>query len=138
MSEEENHARVDGGGFTVLRRGSPGAPLVVAVGPTLRPVLEASADRDVGVAYLATVRPFPHEALREALGTGTDVVLVEPYQAGTSSAEVAVALRDRPHRLLALGVPNAEFRHYGTGAEHRAAHGLDAAGIGRSLEAFCG
>jgi transketolase len=138
MSEEENHARVDGGGFTVLRRGSPGAPLVVAVGPTLRPVLEASADRDVDVAYLATVRPFPHEALREALGTGTDVVLVEPYQAGTSSAEVAVALRDRPHRLLALGVPNAEFRHYGTGAEHRAAHGLDAAGIGRSLEAFCG
>jgi transketolase len=138
MSEEENHARVDGGGFTVLRHGSPGAPLVVAVGPTLRPVLEASADRDVGVAYLATVRPFPHEALREALGTGTDVVLVEPYQAGTSSAEVAVALRDRPHRLLALGVPNAEFRHYGTGAEHRAAHGLDAAGIGRSLEAFCG
>jgi transketolase len=138
MSEEENHARVDGGGFTVLRRGSSGAPLVVAVGPTLRPVLEASADRDVGVAYLATVRPFPHEALREALGTGTDVVLVEPYQAGTSSAEVAVALRDRPHRLLALGVPNAEFRHYGTGAEHRAAHGLDAAGIGRSLEAFCG
>jgi len=138
MSEEENHARVDGGGFTVLRRGSPGAPLVVAVGPTLRPVLEATAGRDVGVAYLATVRPFPHGAVREALGTGTDVVLVEPYQAGTSSAEIAVALRDRPHRLLALGVPNAEFRHYGTGAEHRAAHGLDAAGIGRSLEDFLG
>jgi transketolase len=138
MSEEENHARVDGGGFTVLRRGSPDAPLVVAVGPTLRPVLEATAGRDVAVAYLATVRPFPHEALHHALGTGTDVVLVEPYQAGTSSAEVAVALRDRPHRLLALGVPNAEFRHYGTGAEHRAAHGLDAAGIARSLDDFLG
>ena len=138
MSEEENHARVDGGGFTVLRRGSPGAPLVVAVGPTLRPVLEATAGRDVSVAYLATVRPFPHAALHGALGTGTDVVLVEPYQAGTSSAEIAVALRDRPHRLLALGVPNAEFRHYGTGAEHRAAHGLDTAGITRSLEDFLG
>jgi hypothetical protein len=23
-------------------------------------------------------------------------------------------LRHRPHRLLTLGVPNAEFRHYGT------------------------
>jgi transketolase len=138
MSEEENHARVDGGGFKVLRRGSPGAPLVVAVGPTLTPVLEATAGRDVAVAYLATVRPFPHDGVRNALADGTDVVLVEPYQAGTSAAEAAVALCDRPHRLLALGVPNAEFRHYGTGAEHRAAHGLDAAGIGRSLDEFLG
>jgi transketolase len=138
MSEEENHARVDGGAFTVLRRASPGAPLVVAVGPTLRPVLEATAGRDVGVAYLATVRPFQREGVRDALADGTDVVLVEPYLAGTSAAEVAVALREQPHRLLALGVPNAEFRHYGTGAEHRAAHGLDAAGIVRSLESFLG
>jgi transketolase len=136
MSEEENHARVDGGGFTALRRGSPRAPLVVAVGPTLRPVLEATADNDVSVAYLATVRPFPHDGVRDALADGTDVVLVEPYQAGTSAAEIAVALRDRPHRLLALGVPNAEVRRYGTGAEHRAAHGLDSAGISRSLAEF--
>jgi transketolase len=136
LSEETNHARVDGGGFTMLRRGSPGAALVVAVGPTLRPVLEATVDRDVTVAYLATVRPFPHDELRSALGSGTDVVIVEPYLAGTSSQEVAVALRDRPHRLLALGVPNAELRRYGTGAEHRAAHGLDAAGIAQSLESF--
>jgi transketolase len=136
MSEEENHARVDGGGFTVLRRGSPSAPLVVAVGPTLKPVLEATADRDAGVAYLATVRPFPHDGVRDALGDGTDVVLVEPYLAGTSASEIAVALRDRPHRLLALGVPKAEFRRYGTGAEHRAAHGLDAAGIARAVEEF--
>ncbi|MGZ4353531.1 MAG: transketolase family protein, partial [Gaiellaceae bacterium] len=64
MSEEENHARVDGGGFTVLRRGSAGALLVVAVGPTLRPVLEATAGREVSVAYLATVRPFPPEGVR--------------------------------------------------------------------------
>jgi len=136
LSEETNHARVDGGWLTVLRHGSLGAPLVVAVGPTLTPVLEATAGRDVSVAYLATVRPFPHEDLREAFADGTDVVLVEPYLAGTSAAEIAVALRDRPHRLLALGVPNAEFRHYGTGAEHRVAHGLDAAGIARSLEEF--
>ena len=136
MSEEENHARVDGGAFTVLRHGSAGAPLVLAVGPALTPVLEATAGRDVSVAYLATVRPFPNDGVRDALADGTDVVLVEPYQVGTSASEIAVALRDRPHRLLALGVPNAEFRHYGAGAEHRAAHGLDADGIARSLDEF--
>jgi transketolase len=136
LSEETNHARVDPGWLTVLRRGSSGTPLVIAVGPTLTPVLEATGDRDVTVAYIATVRPFPHDEVRDALADGTEVVLVEPYQAGTSAAEIAIALRDRPHRLLALGVPNMEFRRYGTGAEHRAAHGLDAAGIGRSLESF--
>ena len=120
----------------MFRHGSHGAPLVVAVGPTLTPVLEATADRDVTVAYVATVRPFPHDEVRDALGAGTDVVLVEPYLAGTSASEIAVALRDRPHRLLALGVANKEFRRYGTGAEHRAAHGLDTAGIARSLEEF--
>lgn len=137
MSEEQNHARVDGGGFTVLRRGSVHSPLVLAVGPTLAPVLEATAELDATIAYLATVRPFDRAGLRAAL-PATDVVLVEPYQAGTSASEVSAALLDRPHRLLALGVPNAELRRYGTGPEHRAAHGLDAAGIRASLDAFLG
>ena len=47
-------------------------------------------------------------------------------------------LRDRPRRLLALGVPPLELRRYGTPAEHRRAYGLDAAGIRRSLDAFLG
>ena len=135
LSDESNHAPVHREGLVVLREGS--GPLVLAVGPTLSPVLEATADLDLTVAYLATVRPFPGDELRAALA-GTDVVLVEPYLAGTSSAEVSRALQDRAHRLLALGVPNAEFRHYGEGAEHRAAHGLDAAGIRSSIEGFVG
>ena len=122
MSEEENAAPVRGEGLVTLRSGSP---LVVAVGPTLGPTLEATADLDVGVAYLSTVRPFP----REAFAGVTDVVLVEPYLVGTSTGEVAAALADRPARIFSIGVPLAEFRRYGTPAEHRAAHGLDAAGI---------
>jgi transketolase len=135
MSDEANHAPVKGEGLVVLREGSDTAPLVVAVGPTLGPTLEATVDLDATVAYLTTVRPFDADGLRAAL-RGTDVVLVEPYLVGTSSAEVSRALSDRPHRLLALGVPNAEFRHYGEAAEHRAAHGLDAAGIRASLDAW--
>jgi transketolase len=135
MSEEANATAVHGDGLTVLRHGSPAAPVVVAVGPTLEPALAATADLDATVAYLSTVRPFDAPGLR-ALTGGTDVVLVEPYLAGTSAAEVAAALADRPHRLLSLGVANVELRRYGTGADHRAAHGLDAAGIHRSLRAF--
>jgi transketolase len=135
MSEETNTARADGERVNVLRRGSPAAPFVLAIGPTLSPVLAATADLDATVAYLSRVRPFDDEGLRAAV-TGTDVVLVEPYLAGTSAAEVARALADRPHRLLALGVQNIELRRYGTREEHRTAHGLDAAGIRASIDAF--
>ena len=135
MSEEANREPVHGDGLQVLRRGSDAAAVVVAVGPTLDQTLAATLGLDVTVAYLATVRPFDADSLR-ALVTGTDVALVEPYLAGTSAAEVAAALADHPHRLLSLGVANAELRRYGTGREHRAAHGLDAVGIRRSLREF--
>jgi len=135
LSVETNAAPVDAEGLVVLRRGGDGAPLVVAVGPTLEETLAATADLDATVAYLSTVRPFDRAGLAAALG-GTDVVLVEPYLAGTSAAEVARALVDRPHRLLTLGVEIPELRRYGTPAEHRAAQGLDAAGIRASLAAF--
>ena len=132
MSEESNRAAFDGRKLVLLRTGSDATPLVVAVGPTLDQVLEATAGLDVSVAYLATVRPFDRDGLRAAL-RGTEVVLVEPTLAGTSAAEISAALSDRPHRLLALGVRNPELRRYGTPAEHRAAQGLDAAGIRASI-----
>jgi transketolase len=136
LSEETNRTAVHGDGrLVVVRRGSAHAPVIVAVGPTLDEVLAATADLDVSVGYLATVRPFDHDGLR-ALVAGTDVVLVEPYLAGTSAAEISAALSERPHRLHALGVRNPELRRYGTGADHRAAHGLDARGIRASIAEF--
>jgi len=135
MSEETNAARADGERLNVIRAGSEGTPFVLAVGPTLSPTLEATTDLDVTVAYLSRVRPFDADGLAKAV-TGTAVVLVEPYLAGTSAAEVARALPDHTHRLLALGVQNVELRRYGMGRDHRAAHGLDAAGIRRSLDEF--
>ena len=108
---------------------------VVAVGPMLGPVLEAVGDLDVTVLYANTVRPFDARGLREAVRT-PDVVLVEPYLAGTSSRCVNEALVDVPHRLLALGVGRRELRRYGTPADHAAAQGLDTAGLRRSVLGF--
>jgi transketolase len=121
------------GRFHVVRRGT--GATVVALGPVLDAVLAATADRDVTVLYSGTVRPFDAAGLRAVLGT-PEVVLVEPWLAGTSANEVAAALRDVPHRLLALGVARTELRRYGTPEDHVAAHGLDAAGIRASLDAF--
>jgi transketolase len=77
------------------------------------------------------VRPFPTLELA-SLGAG-DIVLVEPYMAGTSAGEIPF---ERPRRLHCLGIREPELRHYGTGADHRRAHGLDASGIARSLAAL--
>jgi transketolase len=118
----------------VLRRGTPCAPLVVAVGPMLDPTLDATEGLDVTVAYTHTPRPFDTAGLRAL--AGTDVVLVEPYLAGTSSAVVGRALSDVPHRLLALGVGRADLRRYGDPADHARWHGLDATGLRRSVSAF--
>jgi transketolase len=108
--------------------------LVLAVGPTLQPVLAATEGMDVAVAYTNTPRPFDAAGLH---ATGhTTVVLVEPYLAGTSSRAVSHALRGVPHRLLALGVDRVDLRRYGTPADHARWHGLDPAGIRASIEAF--
>ena len=121
------------GRFHVVRRGTRAT--VLAVGPTLSPVLDAVAGLDVGVLYASTVRPFDSRTLRGVLET-PDVVLVEPYLAGTSARFVDDALVDVPHRLLSLGVRNPELRRYGTAEEHIAAHGLDAAGLRASITRF--
>ena len=61
-------------------------------------------------------------------------MIVEPYLAGTSVAEVAAAVADTPTRIRAVGITNPEMQHYGNPRELRAAHGLDAVGIRRALE----
>jgi transketolase len=120
----------------VVRSGTAGAPVVVALGPLLDEVLAGVAGLDVTVAYTHRARPFDTAGLRAL--AGTDVILVEPYLAGTSSRVVNEALADRPHRLLALGVGREDLRRYGSPADHARWHGLDAAGLRRSIGRFLG
>ena len=127
---------VDGSGrMMVVRRGSRGT--VVAVGPMLDSVLSATEGIDVTVLYAATVRPFDAQTLISTLGS-PDVILVEPYLAGTSTRCVAEALAHVSHRVLGLGVPRVELRRYGRPEEHTSALGLDTAGLRRSMKGFLG
>jgi transketolase len=128
---------IDGEHLVTVREGRSG--VVVAVGPMLDAVLAATEGLDVTVLYATTVRPFDAAGLRQATeAAGTDVVLVEPYLAGTSTGRVAEALSDVPHRVLGLGVGRRELRRYGTIEEHVAAHGLDATNLRRRIGGFTG
>ncbi len=135
LSNQTNE-RPYGTGFRTLREGDSGT--VVAVGPLADTVLAATEGLPVTVLYASTVRPFDRDALRAAVAGERypAVVLVEPYLAGTSAREVDEALRDRPHRVLGLGVARDELRNYGTPRQHAIAHGLGAAGLRRSIVSF--
>ncbi|MBL1116076.1 transketolase [Streptomyces sp. 110] len=125
------------GHFLTVREGRRG--VVIAVGPMLDDVLTAVEGLDVTVLYATTVRPFDEPAVRTAAGAaagGVDVVLVEPYLAGTSTAAVNDALADRPHRVLGLGIPRRELRRYGTIDEHLAGQGLDPVALRERISAF--
>lgn len=110
-----------------LKRGGPRT--VIAVGPMLGPVLEATKDLDVTVAYTHTPRPFDHIGLRNLAGETPDIVVVEPYLEGTSARLVAETFADRPFRLRSIGVQRADLHRFGTPKDHAAWHGLDAASL---------
>jgi transketolase len=124
------------GRFQVVREGR--GAVVLAVGPMRDAVLEATAGRDVTVLYASTVRPFDAATVAAAVGRSVrpDLVLVEPYLAGTSAPFASEALAAFPHRLLALGTRREELRHYGSWQEHVAGHGLDAAALRKRIDAF--
>ncbi len=138
LSDEANGAPqpIAPGHVLPVRTGRAGT--VVAAGPMLQPVLDAVAGLDLTVLYAVTVRPFDADVLRRAVAAAdtADVVLVEPYLAGTSNREVDEALLDLPHRVLGLGAGRAELRRYGTPAEHAAAHGLDPASLRERIAGF--
>ncbi|MFF2330574.1 MULTISPECIES: transketolase family protein [unclassified Streptomyces] len=125
-----------GTGFTAVRQGTSG--VVIAVGPMLDQVLAATDGLDATVLYATTVRPFDGPGLRRAVGdrNAADVVIVEPYLAGTSTAAANDALAELPHRVLGLGVGRAELRKYGEMEEHLTAHSLDARGLRERIGAF--
>lgn len=137
LSTEANATPLEAepGRLTVLRTGRRGS--VLAVGPLAGPVLEATQGLDVTVLYAATVRPLDEATLRGTLAA-PDVVLAEPYLAGTSVPAVSQALRGQRHRILGLGVGRRELRRYGTPAGHQAAHGLDARSLRGAITGFLG
>jgi transketolase len=117
---------VEFGRLSVERRG--GGATVLAVGP----MLEATRDADLTVLYATTLAPFDAETLAREM-TGDELIVVEPFFAGTLAATVTAALSGRSLRLRSVGVPRAVIRDYGTPEQHDHALGLDAAGIHRQI-----
>ena len=124
MSSQSNARPLPTAGIEVVRATNPSRPTVLAFGPALDAVLEATSGLDVGIVYSSSIRPFNEAELRNAV-PGPDLIVVEPFLQGTTAGLVSAALSDRPMRYTHLGVGDREVRRYGAPLEHLRAHGLD-------------
>lgn len=127
LAENRDDRELAPGGLTKVRTGSE--LTAIAVGPMLDRTLEALAGIDATVLYATTVLPLDAATLSAESAPAPEVLVVEPFAAGTLAAQVTAALSHRPIRLASQGVPRRVFSRYGTIADHDRAHGLDAAGI---------
>ncbi|MFD8500715.1 transketolase family protein [Amycolatopsis sp. NPDC059657] len=136
LSAQENAEAHLGAGVQIIKWGNDG--VVLAVGPMLDRVMAATEGQNVTVLYTSTIRPFDAAGLRTAVWDSTpNVLIVEPYLAGTSAHAVSAALEDIPHRLRSLGVRrDIEVRTYGDTGDHDLAHGLDEASIAIQVKEF--
>lgn len=128
LSERSNQhsCNVEFGRAEVIQRG--GLATVIAVGPTLTWVLEATQELDVTVLYYTTVAPFDGYTLRENCQTGK-IVLVEPYYAGVLVADIHSALGRTPIVIESIGVPHKFLTDYGHAEQHDESIGLTAENI---------
>jgi len=103
---------IDFGKAVVVKRGT--LATVIAVGPMLDRVMEATKYLDVTVLYYTTVVPFDFEAIIDHCRSGK-VVVVEPFYRGTMAHDVTNVVNAA---LLSIGVPKMFMNHYGTAEEN--------------------
>jgi transketolase len=132
LSERENAEgyEVTYGKAKVLKKGVEAT--VVAVGPLLKPVLEACKDLDVTILYYTTVVPFDHETMKRNCPSKR-VLLCEPYYHGALTSDITKALYPKPVLIDHAGVPHRFLRDYGHAHEHDEYIGVTAKGIREKL-----
>jgi transketolase len=131
MKQNPSSFGVQPGVMEVVGRGRQ--TTVIAVGPMLGPVLEATDKLDVTILYATSVLPFDAETLRRE--AGECVVAVEPFLEGTLAPRITEALADRPARIRCIGVPRRTLEHYGTPEDLDIVAGLDVSQVRSRLEA---
>lgn len=111
---------------------------ILAFGTLLYPALEAAEQLDATVVNMRSVKPLDIELLEQvARAHETIVTIEEGCIAGGAGSAVMEALHQlklvRP--VLQLGLPD-QFIEHGDSQKLKNMHGLDAAGIARSVQAF--
>lgn len=103
------------GKANIIRQGSKAT--ILAVGPMLKPVLQALESEDVTVLYYSSVAPFDSQTLADNCPSGK-VLICEPYYEGALLLDVVKALQGKLTRLDTFGIPHEFCSHYGSTVEN--------------------
>ena len=131
LSEYENKTNNDVifGKANVIKKGKKAT--IICVGNMLDNVLSATNDIDVTVLYYTTVKPFDSETLLE--NSNETIIIVEPYYEGGINYMVSKTLKNKPHRIINIGVPHKFLTNYGTKIEHDTFLKLDSDSIRNTI-----
>lgn len=134
LSREVNPASQDVhfGKANLIKKGRKAT--VLAVGPMLKYVLEATEDMDVTVLYYTTVSPFDRECLA-ANFAGDGVLVCEPYYEGALDYDIINTI-DKPIRIKHVGMPLEFCMHYGSTKENYEHMGLTVDNIKSTLKSM--
>lgn len=133
LSERENPYgfEVTFGKAIAVQEGS--SATVVAVGPALKPVLEAVKGLDVTVLYYTCVAPFDEETLKNYCTSGK-ILLCEPYYNGGVVSDIVRSMWPMKVLVDCVGVPLEFLSNYGSAEEHDESIGFTSFNIRKQLE----
>jgi transketolase len=112
LSERENihKVAVKFGQANVIKKGK--LATVIAVGPLLDTVINATKDLDITVIYLTTIRPLDLKTIGKNI-VNNRVLICEPYYSGAITEGVLEA-SNAQLEIRFLGVPRKFLTNYGT------------------------
>lgn len=109
--------------------------VVVAVGPILDQVQNATYDMDIELHYVNSFDSSQYLNLNIQT-KAKKIILVEPYYSGHLLQSIASILQYTNLRILQIGVPRQFIRKYGNYSQQLEYVGLDANSIRRRIEGF--
>ncbi|MCL4367012.1 hypothetical protein M1563_02485 [Patescibacteria group bacterium] len=115
----------------LIKRGSKAT--IIAVGPMLAKVLEASEGLDVSILYYSTVYPFDSSLIRTNCSSGK-ILLCEPYYEGVLANDIYQACSPQQLIIDSLGVPHHFLTNYGSVEEQDQHIGWTVPNIKRRLK----
>jgi len=122
--------KVSFGKNSIIKKGK--LATIIAVGPTLSDVLEATNNLDVTVIYCTTIQPFDYKSIEQYLDN-LKIITVEPYFKGLLASKIINESKGKARQILPLGIPHEFVRKYGQASEHDKQYGLDASGLHESI-----
>ncbi|MFZ2620998.1 MAG: transketolase C-terminal domain-containing protein [Minisyncoccia bacterium] len=127
----ENSKKVKFGKANVVKKGKKAT--VIAVGPMLKTVLEATEKEDVTILYYTTLFPFDSKTLKNNLA-GNKILICEPYYEGALDTDVINTFPGKAIEIVHAGMPKRFLTKYGKAEEHDKDLGMTPNAINKKLK----